>query len=52
MSFYDFISNNWDMILILTAMLVMIVTTVHLAKKQRVNMFVIVVLLAALTAAT
>ena len=52
MSFYDFIKTNWDMILILTAMIVMIATTVHLSTKQRVNMFVIIGLLSVLTVAT
>ena len=52
MTFYDFIKNNWDVILILTAILVMITTTVHLTNKQRVNMVIIVALLAVLTVAT
>ena len=52
MSFYDFISKNLDMVIITVAMIVVIVTTVHLSNATRAKMVVIVVLLAALTVAT
>ena len=52
MSFYDFISNNFDVVIITFAMIVVILTTVQLSNKTRLNMFIIVALLAALTVVT
>ena len=52
MSVQDFFYSNWALVLLLTSMFIMTVTTVHLSKRSVIRMFLIIVLLAALSVAS
>ena len=52
MSVIDFLQNNWALVLVVAAMSVMILTTVHLNKSMTWKMFVIVFLILLLSVCT
>ena len=52
MSVQDFFYSNWALVLILTSMFIMTVTTVHLSKRTVIRLFLIIMLLAALSVAS
>lgn len=52
MSVQDFFYSNWALVLILTSMFIMTVTTVHLSKRIVIRLFLIIMLLAALSVAS